>query len=104
MTVATILLPPPRLRNSQIDSLPYTHIHPSVGNGNGETGSGNGGLGVCRHVIVTFAGMLVIGLTFSDKTVENGFHVSLYIRVGVLIYGEGCACMFDEQVQYAGLR
>lgn len=35
---------------------------------------------------------------------EDGFHICLYVRVCILVDGEACACMLDEQMQDSGRR
>lgn len=42
--------------------------------------------------------------TFFYEAVEDGFHICLYVRVCILVDGEACACMLDEQMQDSGRR
>ena len=63
------------------------HIHPSIGDGDGQFCSYNGRFGMRRHIVVTLAGMFVVRLTLLDKVVEDSFHICLYIRIGVLVDG-----------------
>ena len=72
---------------TKINALPDAHIHPSVGDGDGQFCSYNGRFGMRRHIVVTLAGMFVVRLTLLDKVVEDSFHICLYIRIGVLVDG-----------------
>ena len=56
------------------------------------------------HIVIAFACMLVIRFPFFYEAVEDGFHICLYVRVCILVDGEACACMLDEQMQDSGRR
>jgi len=52
-----------------------------------------------RHVIVTFIGVRIIGLSFRHQGIEMGLHVRSNRRVRILIQGETGGGM-----QYEGLK
>ena len=89
---------------AEIDALPDTYVQTPIGDGDGEAGSAEGCLGMGGHIVIAFACMLVIRFPFLYEAVEDGFHICLYVRVCILVDGEACACMLDEQMQDSGRR
>lgn len=56
------------------------------------------------HVIVTFIGMRIIGLSFRHEGIEMGLHVCANRWVGILIQGEAGRGMQDESLKHSGLQ
>ena len=88
---------------AEVDALPSAEIQAPVSNGNGQTDTAQRGLGVSRHVIGSFQGVLVLRAVLRNQTVENGFHIYTNIRVGVLIDAQSATGMLREDVHNACL-
>lgn len=56
------------------------------------------------HVIVTFIGMRIIGLSFRHEGIEMGLHVCANRWVGILIQGEAGRGMQDESLKHSGVK
>lgn len=63
-----------------------------------------GCLGMGGHIVIALRMYVGNKVTFFYEAVEDGFHICLYVRVCILVDGEACACMLDEQMQDSGRR
>ena len=56
------------------------------------------------HVIVTFIGMRIIGLSFRHDGIEMGLHVYANRWVGIFIQGEAGRGMQNESLKHSDLQ
>ena len=81
--------------------MPSTEIEAAVRDGDSEADSAEDGLGVCRHIVQAFEGMLVVGTAFGNQAVEDGLHIGTHIGVAVLVDGETATGVLGEDVDEA---
>ena len=84
---------------TKIDALPSAYVQTATGDGDGDVDSCKASLGMCRHVVAAFKGVLVIGLVLWYEMVEDCRQVTTYIWVVILVQAESTTGVFDEKVQ-----
>jgi len=67
--------------------LPGAEGHSAVADGKGEIGTEEAGLGMSRHVVGPFTGVLERNL-LRDEPVQHHLHVVPHVRVPILVDGE----------------
>ena len=73
---------------AEIDSLPCAEVETAVGYRDSYADAKKRTLGMSRHVVRPFHGMLIVWLPLLDDVIEDGFHVGTYIRIVILIDSE----------------
>ena len=56
------------------------------------------------HVVASFKGVLIIGLVFGDKVVENGRQVTTHIGVGIFVDTKATTGVLYEEVEQSDSR
>lgn len=74
---------------AEVDALPGAKVEFGVGDRDCEADAEKGAFCVGGHVVGAFHGVFVIWFSFLDHVVEDRFHVCAYVRVVVLVDGEG---------------
>ena len=73
---------------AEVDALPRAEIEAMAGDGDGKRRADDRGLGMGRHVVVSFHRVQIIRLTLLHQAVEYAFHVDTHVGVGIFIDGE----------------
>ena len=84
---------------TKIDALPSAYVQTATGDGDGDVDSCKASLGMCRHVVAAFKGVLVIRLVLRDEMVEYGRQVATHVWVVVLIETKSTTRMLHKQMQ-----
>ena len=89
---------------TEVYTLPDTHIQSAFSDRYAQTITCQGRFGMGGHVVISFAGMHIVGFPFFHQVVEDGLHIGLDIRISIFIDAKPGAGMLDEQMQESGLR
>src|SRR5688572_13696086 len=80
-----------------INPLPRSEDQARVVYGDGQVNGRQRGAHVCRHVIVTFAGVVEDGIAVWGESGENPLEVALNFGISVFLNQKGCRSMPDQQ-------
>ncbi len=73
---------------AEVNTLPSAEVQSAVGNGNGKAHAEERALGVGRHVISSFQGMVIIRFVLPYHVVEYLLHITAHVWIGILVDGE----------------
>ena len=88
---------------AEVDALPRTEIQPAIRNGDGETHTEEGTLGMGWHIIIAFEYVVIIRLVLLDKMIHDFLHIRTHICFGILVDAEGTRSMLHKKMEQAHL-
>ena len=89
---------------AEVDALPGAEGKTAIGDGDGETHTEEGALGVGGHVVGTLHGVVIVGLALPHEAVHDLTEVGAHIGVGILVDAESTRGVLHEEVEQSRLR
>ena len=89
---------------AEVNALPCAQIKMVARDRDVDADAADGALGVCWHVIGSFEGVHIIRGVLGNQPIEYVGKVGSYIRIGILVDGQGTTGMLHKEIQHSRLR
>jgi len=82
----------------QVYALPGAEPQDAMNDGNGQAGRCQYRSDMGRHVVRTFVGMAIYGVSVGDQALKKSTQIDLDVRIGIFLNDERSRCVVDENM------